>query len=317
MGPSSGLEGGPASESEAMVAGGLTDERMRILFATDGSESAGAALTFLQHLITPVRTMVRVVCVIPVYLTPYDEGGVFIDWDAVVRQERAGAEHIVQEAYHELAGKAIEISSVIREGDPAAEIIHAAEEWNADLVVIGSRGRGAVGGFLLGSVARDVARHCPHPVLVAHAPRGDLGQVIVATDGSEHARDAVAFANRLPLPPETGFTVLHVVRPYRWFTARPGLHHYETAEELHRRQHALAGRITAEARHSLEETGRRVQVEIREGDPAAKIHEAAEGKGADLIIVGARGVSPIRGLLIGSVADRLLTEAHASVLIVP
>jgi nucleotide-binding universal stress UspA family protein len=53
------------------------------------------------------------------------------------------------------------------EGHPAEEIVAAAKAWSADLIVIGSHGRGALSRVLLGSVAEAVMRHAPCPVLVA------------------------------------------------------------------------------------------------------------------------------------------------------
>lgn len=54
-------------------------------------------------------------------------------------------------------------------GSPAAEIVKAAREWAADLIVIGSHGRAGVKRVLLGSVAEAVMRHAPCPVLVVRA----------------------------------------------------------------------------------------------------------------------------------------------------
>lgn len=60
-------------------------------------------------------------------------------------------------------------SEFLEIGNPAEEIINAAKSWPADLIVIGSHGRGGMGRVLLGSVAESVARHAPCPVLIVRA----------------------------------------------------------------------------------------------------------------------------------------------------
>lgn len=54
-------------------------------------------------------------------------------------------------------------------GKPGAEIVKAAEEWPADVIVIGSHGRGAVSRLVVGSVAETVMRHAPCPVLIVRS----------------------------------------------------------------------------------------------------------------------------------------------------
>ncbi|MEU2348474.1 universal stress protein [Modestobacter sp. NPDC049651] len=78
---------------------------------------------------------------------------------------------------------------------PAAERL-VGRAHGAELLVVGNRGRGAVGSVLLGSVALHCATHAPCPVLVVHpAPPGAAGRrVVVGLDGSGHARAALAAA---------------------------------------------------------------------------------------------------------------------------
>lgn len=57
----------------------------------------------------------------------------------------------------------------IRVGKPAHEILSAAKEWAADVIVVGSHGRGGITRVLMGSVAEAVMRHAPCPVLVIRA----------------------------------------------------------------------------------------------------------------------------------------------------
>ena len=61
------------------------------------------------------------------------------------------------------------VQDFLEEGDPAAAIVNAAREWPADLIVVGSHGRGGVSRVMLGSVAEAVVRRSPCPVLVVRA----------------------------------------------------------------------------------------------------------------------------------------------------
>ena len=67
----------------------------------------------------------------------------------------------------------VAVQRLLREGDPGKEIIASAAEWEADLMVMGTHGRGRLATFLLGSTAETVIRgaHCP-VLTVAHDPRG-------------------------------------------------------------------------------------------------------------------------------------------------
>jgi nucleotide-binding universal stress UspA family protein len=192
-------------------------------------------------------------------------------------------------------------------------------ESGADLIVVGSEGLTGVPGFLLGSVARDVAHHAERPVLVARAPQHGVRAVIVAVDASDHAVSAVEFACRLPLPAEAEFLVTHVLHPRDALREQS----WEDAElealatRLRQRRHDEAAVLLGAAMARLEAAGKRPVMAIREGSPAPEILKLAEERRVDLIVAGARGMSGFRRLVVGSVADRLLKFAHCSVLIVP
>jgi nucleotide-binding universal stress UspA family protein len=69
------------------------------------------------------------------------------------------------------SGSALEITGAIVEGSPKHVIVEEAEEWRADLVVVGSHGRRGLDRFLLGSVSQAVALHAPCSVQIVRAPR--------------------------------------------------------------------------------------------------------------------------------------------------
>jgi nucleotide-binding universal stress UspA family protein len=129
----------------------------RILVAYDGGEPARRALETAIELATPAAE-VTVVSVVPVH-----PGRVPIDpWDdqVVHAQELREAKLILEE--HGIVAKFLEPA-----GDPARTIERIAEEGRFDIVVIGSRGLGAVSRFLQGSVSEHVATHARATVVIS------------------------------------------------------------------------------------------------------------------------------------------------------
>lgn len=296
---------------------------MRVLFATDGSEAAEEAREFLSALPLPEGSKVHVLSVLD---TRWWSFGALNEpsgpWELVeqLRQsERDYTSTTARRTAEALARDGVEVAATVREGSPATEILLAAEEFSVGLIVIGSRGLSGAARFVLGSVARNVARHAARPVLVARAPRHGLREVLLAVDGSEHAAHAVDFLCRLPLPAESHVTIAHAIRPHKPY---PGLHSPDPAllkgvtEAVHRQDVEAARRILEEARLELEMHDRIAGTRIVDGDPATCILDLAEEREADLIVAGARGHTLIQGLFVGSVADRVQRHAHCSVLLV-
>jgi nucleotide-binding universal stress UspA family protein len=65
----------------------------------------------------------------------------------------------------------VSVTTILRHGDPADEILHVLREEPIDLICMGARGRGRITGALLGSVSTAVLHHSPVPVVVLHPPR--------------------------------------------------------------------------------------------------------------------------------------------------
>lgn len=146
---------------------------MRILIATDGERHSQVALSELLRLPLRHRAHVRVLTVIPrlhLALPPSRDGdgaGLFASANLYDRMEE-DAQHIVGETAERLAANGATIETAIRLGDPATQIVEAAREWNADLIVLGCRQRSGLLAWLEGgSVSRRVLRRAPCSVLVA------------------------------------------------------------------------------------------------------------------------------------------------------
>lgn len=145
---------------------------MHVLLATDGSQQSLKAARFLGTLVNPASIeRITVIAVIrPLAAVPFAQeleseqaaGGTEAFALSFRREAQAAADRLAAE----LQGKAPRVDTVVRSGSPADEIVRAADEVEADLIVVGGRGKGAVGAILMGSVAHRVLHHALCPVLV-------------------------------------------------------------------------------------------------------------------------------------------------------
>ena len=148
------------------------DTMKKILIATDGSESAHEALDFGLELAEEQGATPFVVYVAPaVEVLPYASfGGVA----PTVSHELDEQDRIpLKEAAEIAARRGLDVKTELLVGNPADEIVAFADTIEADLIVIGSRGQGAIASVLLGSVSRAVLHESRRPVLVvrgAHVP---------------------------------------------------------------------------------------------------------------------------------------------------
>lgn len=135
----------------------------RILVPTDGSTDAE---TVLEHAIDLASVHDASLSAIYVMNTASFTGlPMETTWegiDDVLRKEGAAALETVQEIAED---EGIEIDCQVLEGSPAREIVRYADEQDCDLVVMGTHGRGGINRLLLGSVAEQVVRTSPVPVL--------------------------------------------------------------------------------------------------------------------------------------------------------
>lgn len=134
---------------------------MKILLAYDGFEHSNHALEETAKLAEGERSEVTVLSVVPPDARGSKSGGHV--------GLRPHAHEDVARAHHYLRERGVESEMKLEHGDPAEEIVTAANAGGYDLVVVGSRGRGPVGRLLLGSVSTEVVGKAPCPVLVAAA----------------------------------------------------------------------------------------------------------------------------------------------------
>ena len=210
-------------------------------------------------------------------------------------------------------------------GSPAAQLVDASKE--ADLVVVGSRGRGRILAGLLGSTSYAVAAHARCPVVVVRGPvdpsdeptmpprPGRGHDVVVGVDDSDSAARAVDAAAEVA---EREGATLHIVRVAHsasmeaWTYAEVAKGGTEETHALrdHAEQSVTRAANRARARHPKV----LVTTEVLYGDPGQSLADL--GSNAGLVVVGSRGHGGFTGMLLGSVSHRLIHDATCPVMIV-
>lgn len=137
----------------------------KILVAYDGSDPAGQAFDLALDLAGKYGAALRVLAV-----ARPPEFGEEVETEAILENSRKHLHHILKPLKDRTAvlGLAVDYEVVI--GHPAERIVIQAEKWGADLIVIGHRGHGLMGRWLLGSVVKQVMHHATCAVLVARSP---------------------------------------------------------------------------------------------------------------------------------------------------
>jgi nucleotide-binding universal stress UspA family protein len=143
----------------------------KILIATDGSPAAVEAVEFGLELAADEGAKAIVVHVVPSF-DSYPMGGFGLSPGAITHEMTAVDRAPVAEALELATEKGVEAEGELLRGTAVAQIAAYADERDADLIVIGSRGHGAITTPLLGSVSLGVLRHTRRPVLVVRGSAG-------------------------------------------------------------------------------------------------------------------------------------------------
>jgi nucleotide-binding universal stress UspA family protein len=152
----------PAADAKAYAAFG------RVMIAVDKSSTSDWALTVGGRLAACLGAAVALTHVVDVTKGFAPEFGVLDD--RILSELQAAGDKLLKGAAHALPA-GLTVTRFLREGDPATEVVAAAGEWRADLLVVGTHAHGVIAKFLLGSTAEAVVRRAQCPVVtVGHKP---------------------------------------------------------------------------------------------------------------------------------------------------
>lgn len=267
----------------------------KILLASDGSEySAGAESVAValaarfQAQLSPVRMVLsnpEYDVLAPEVLARHD-----VEAFAALEQLCARAQ-----------GAGITCAPLVMHGiHPHAEILEAAEASQADLIVMGRRGRRGLARLMVGDATARVVSQARCKVLVVPRASGIWSKgILLAIDGSRYSDKAAVNAIKLAQTFNLPLIITTVCASV-------------ADASLCRDAEGVVARVLEHARRE----GVRAEPHIVEGEPAQAIVEAARSKGADLIVGGSHGRSGMEKVFLGSVMERVIGHSSCPVLTV-
>jgi nucleotide-binding universal stress UspA family protein len=199
-------------------------------------------------------------------------------------------------------------------------ILQEAQRSRADVIAVGWRGHGTAKRLLMGSVSRGVVRGAKCAVLVVRQRPRRVRRIVIGFDASANAQRAVQLVARLEAPPDGRVTLVSVAEIMAPGSRGPSVGGIRSTivrevRRINAEKAKAALKALNRAAAELERSGWRTRTQLRTGEPLRELMAAVRTIDPQLLVVGARGTSGVRQLLLGSVADGVLNRSPVPVLL--
>jgi nucleotide-binding universal stress UspA family protein len=304
----------------------------RLLIAYDGSDAARSAIRAAAGLLPGAEAVV-----LHVYDPPPGPERAFAagavpneplkeSFESLELEFAAQAEAIAEEGRALAAEAGLSAKSAAVPSRRAAwhTILSEAARQETDFIVSGTRGQGPVGRAVLGSTSSSLVHQSDRPLMIVPAGEHDMsGPVVLAYDGSNDARGAIATLGRLMPGRETV-----VVHAWTWplteavteqaVLTLPAAGYSEIAEALEQAAIQAARNVAEEGRNLAAQHGLSARMELRESTVGTwrALVDAATDLDAAAVVAGSRGLGGLKSMLLGSVSTALAHHADRPTLIV-
>lgn len=300
-------------------------EKVKVLIGYDGSDYAEAAIADLHHAGLPADTEAFVATVSEMWVRmPLSYGGVETSYvDPSITGETQALETAKKGAdklRKMFPTWTVEYGAAV--GSPTSVLLSKADEWQPDLIVVGSQSRGAIGRFFFGSAVQSLVQNALCSVRIVRKKDGGSSsemRLIVGVDGSQHSKAAVEAIIKRYEKRDCHVRVISATD----FVSYSSIKNFDlvepnsvTQDAYYQQEIKRAEEAAFVAVNRLEEAGFSVSSVIRNEAPRDLILEQAKEWNADCIFVGARGLSRIERIFIGSVSSSVAARAECSVEVV-
>ncbi len=274
---------------------------MKITVAIDWSDQDFDALTQAVQLYHP--TEVTLVHAVDVSL--YFEQEIAVDHEI----DRGG--QLLDRAAKMVPAEVKTVRKIIEVRSPAQLILESADHVAAELVVVGTRGRGRLAQAFLGSVSNRVLLHNTRSTLVVKGAARKVQRVLVAIEGLDDGNCIAQWLTKHPFNDPVDLCVLSAVVPIEVKRAPQDARGTKGLQEGARRKAEEIVKMTASTLSSTQYT---VSTRIAVGKPAAVIQQEAQDM--DLVVVSSHGRKGLTRFLMGSISHAVVHDVTCPVLIV-
>ncbi|MBM4124646.1 MAG: universal stress protein [Nitrospira sp.] len=292
----------------------------RLLFATDFSDCAARAEDYAVLLAEACGAGLDILHVLEFQTGMDPEYPVNQLYLEQLRKQAAGE---IDVAVNRISKKVAKVTARQVLGIPSQCINEIAKETDADLVVLGTRGRTGLEHILLGSTAERVIAGAPCPVLTVRLARGTtltaarqgaapaIRRILAPVDFSDCSLESLEYAAHMAAQFGAAITIFHVMEPVSYSLDFTLTHAGETRANRER----LESRLT-ELAAPLKRNGLNADVALRGGVPADSILDQEREQAYDVLVMGTHGRRGVSHLVSGSVAEAVLRRAAGPVLTV-
>ena len=295
---------------------------MKVLVPVDGSESSMQAAEYALKTVTADPSVDVTLASVPWRY----ESAYFAD--AMYEAEKVNKDFIILfgerlkkvKKLFDDAGVPVK-AELLSEGDPAKIVTYYVEKKGFDEVILGSRDLSSIKGIVLGGVAYKVLSDVKVPVTVVmpdinigRLKEGSLVKVLVAVDGSDNSIRVAEYVLKMSRAnPAVKVTLLSVACHYdaAYFAdtwVGEDIPNKKCLEE--------STKVLTRAKAVFDHAGVPAKSELLMGDPGTRIISYIENKDIDRVIMGSRGLNPFIGMVLGSVAYKVLNSVKVPVTVI-
>ena len=292
-----------------------------VLVPIDFSEHSENALVYASTFAQRFNSRLLLVHVVQSVSAAYDFGRSSVS-EKLDQELRTFSERKLRDLATRIVNSSVEVECLICSGNPVEEIVNAAKQNAADIIITATHGRTGLKHVFLGSVTEGINRYAHCPVLVTRskekgtgaAPSADLDvhSVLVAVDFSDLSNLALSYAEAIVKKGGGSIVMVHVA-PIHYPISEYGVLECPQldAEVVEAGRKSLVELAEAESDENLP-----ITCEVRQGKAGVEILEVATRRAVDLIVIGTRGLTGLKHVLLGSTAEYVVRHASCPVLVV-